>query len=88
MKYRKIKHDVDAEQYTGSNQPLGQLIVGHACNYRMCDLCGGSNQPTTFVRIDGKVWRIKVSDYLVREPNGSYDVYSKDDFEQNYNIID
>jgi hypothetical protein len=84
MKYRKKQYDVDAEQYTGSNQPLGQLIIGHACNYRMCPLCGGSNQPNTYVKTDDEVLIIKVSDYLVREPNGDYYVYSKDDFEQNY----
>ena len=81
QQYRKKQEIIDAEQFLGGTTLLGEEIIEHQCDYRMCDLCGGDNQKHLVVSNTNII--ITQGNWLVRFREGNrLSYYSNEAFER------
>lgn len=80
QQYRTKYESVEADQFTGINNPFGIEIEVHLCNYRMCDLCGGDNQEHTIIK--GTNIILAPKDWVVRFEDGRIVAYNDTAFQR------
>ena len=83
MKYRKKPVVIEAEQFTGDNNPFG-VIEFHQCTYRMCPLCQGDDELHAYIKTLEGGHIATEGDFIIKGINGEFYPCKPDIFEKTY----
>jgi hypothetical protein len=83
MKYRKKPVVIEAEQFSGENNPFG-VIEHHQCTYRMCPLCGGDDEPHAYIKTLEGGHIVTEGDFVIKGIMGEFYPCKPDIFEKTY----
>lgn len=86
-KFRKKPVEIEAEQFTGQNNPF-LVVEEHRCNYRMCPLCGGDNERHAYIRTLEGGHIVSKGDWVIKGIQGEFYPCKPDIFEKTYDSVD